>query len=547
VKPSVPAAAVAAAIGLLWGLPLIFGLMFALLAVFDLSAWQAVFAHPQLAPAIALSLFTGSAALALSLGISLTIVAGLYRTHSWGRLAQVNGAFLAVPHLAFAIGLGFLIMPSGFIARFIAQVLTGWSEPPGWTTTQDPLGLSLIAALVLKETPFLIWSMWALLARGDMALMLEGQYRTARSLGHAPASIWVKLFVPQILRRIVWPIIVVWVYGATVVDMALVIGPTQPPVYALIAWTDLNDAEAPVNARGAAGAVLLAGILAIVAGIARAVIGLAGRWITALVTKGPPASPSSNALPTARVLLAAMGIVYAFVVLVLAIFSMAPQWPFPALLPAILQLRSWSVILTSPAPLIESLILAILTSSSALLLCVAWFEATPRRHDTMLGLTVLASLAIPQITLVGGQYSFFLSLGLNGTQTGLFLAHLTPVLAYVFIVLMGPYRAFDRRFKSVSLGLNCSAWRFWYEVKRPLMLPSLAAAAAAGFAVSMAQFLPAQLIGSGRLTTLPVEAVTLASGGNRSLLAVFALALTIPAALAFFAAQQLGRPAWSKA
>jgi len=116
----------------------------------------------------------------------------------------------------------------------------------------------------------------------------------------------------------------------------------------------------------------------------------------------------------------------------------------------------------------------------------------------------------------------------------------------MFIVLKSPYRAFDPRYRAVALGLNTSHLRFWLRIKAPLLKPALLAAAAIGFAVSMAQFVPAQLVAAGRYSTLPMEAVTLASGGNRALTAVFALALALPPGLAFLAAAWFGRPRWGR-
>jgi putative thiamine transport system permease protein len=58
------------------------------------------------------------------------------------------------------------------------------------------------------------------------------------------------------------------------------------------------------------------------------------------------------------------------------------------------------------------------------------------------------------------------------------------------------------------------------------------------------QFVPAQLIGAGRVVTLPIEAVTLTSGGDRALTAAFALTLAVPPLIAFALAGFLGRPRW---
>ena len=133
--------------------------------------------------------------------------------------------------------------------------------PPQWVTTQDPYGLSLVAVLVLKEVPFLIWLISALLARPDISQMLKGHFRVSQSLGHGSASVWLRVFIPQILPRLKWPLLIVWFYGASVVDVALAIGPTQPPPLSVIIWSDLNNADPAFNARGTAGALFLTAAL----------------------------------------------------------------------------------------------------------------------------------------------------------------------------------------------------------------------------------------------------------------------------------------------
>lgn len=535
-------------IGTLWGVPLLLGLLFALPPALDASAWQAVFSYKQLLPAIALSLSTGTAALLISLALALLIVASIHDTPQWKRLTQANAVFLSIPHLAFAIGLAFLIMPAGWIARVLA-LFTGAATPPSWITQQDPWGLSLVLVLVCKETPFLIWAISSLISRGDIALAFQGQWRSARSLGHGPRSIWLRVFVPQILARLKWPLAIVWVYGATVVDVALVIGPTQPPTYAVTSWADLNDAEIATNDRGAAGTLLLTAVLGFIAIAAFAAIRAVRPLAIRYLTKGPLLRKGAESLHGAAgvSLFGLIAILYVMVLVTLLIMSVAGYWPFPALLPEEYLLKGWAMLLGSPESFLNSLWLAVLTAAAALAIAVLWLELMPAELDAILGGLALMALVIPQITLVAGQYALFLRLGLAGTATGVFLAHLTPVLAYVLIVLIGPYRAFDRRYRSASLGLNCSAWRFWNEVKRPLMMPALTSAAAVGFSVSLVQFLPAQLVGAGRISTLPVEAVTLASGGSRTTLAAFAIGLTVPAAIGFYLAQRVSRPKWSAA
>ena len=173
-----------------------------------------------------------------------------------------------------------------------------------------------------------------------------------------------------------------------------------------------------------------------------------------------------------------------------------------------------------------------------------WFETQPQSRDAWpIGLA-LTSLALPQLAVAGGQYRLFLETGLAGTMTGLFLAHLAPAAAYVLIVLQAPYRAFDGRYMKAARALSVASHSAWLRVKLPLLKAPLLAAGAIGFAVSIMQFVPAQLIAAGRYSTLPMEAVTLSSGGSRPLTAAFALALALPPLLVFLAAALLGRPRW---
>ncbi len=110
---------------------------------------------------------------------------------------------------------------------------------------------------------------------------------------------------------------------------------------------------------------------------------------------------------------------------------------------------------------------------------------------------------LPQILIVAGQYRAGLALGLTGSLAGLFLVHLTPVLAYVMGGTGGAYRALDPRYAAVSRALGTGPARTWLKVKAPLLKAPLLTAVAVGFAVSMVQFLPAQLLGAGRYSTLP--------------------------------------------
>jgi putative thiamine transport system permease protein len=526
---------------ILFALPLVASVVFALSGLFDAEAWHALFQHPQLWPALGLSLFTGLASAALALLLAVIIVAGLYDSAWWSRISAQIGPMLAVPHLAMAIGLSFLIVPSGFLARIIA-LFTGWTTPPNWISNHDPYGLSLIAALVIKETPFLIWILVSILNREDVRRSFASQRAAALSLGHGSGSIWVRIFLPQILSKLAWPLLIVFVYATSVVDMALVIGPTQPPTLATIVWADINDAQVFNNARGGAGALFLSLAIAVASAIVWAAVKLASSqrgWMTR--------GPSAWRIPALVVKLKFTSLIaiYFAVAATMLILSFATLWPFPYLWPAIMSADSWGRVWDNPAALAASLVLALSTSAAALVLVIAWMESQPRTRDKYMLVLSAAALGLPAILLGLGQYRAFLQTGLAGTFAGLFLAHLMPVTAYMFIVMVGPYRSFDPRWRASASGLLAGFPRFFVAIKMPLLKTPLLAATAIGFAVSFGQYVPAQLVAAGRFSTLPMEAVTLTSGTSRPLTAAFTLLLMVPPLLAFLTAAYFSRPRWS--
>jgi putative thiamine transport system permease protein len=507
-------------------------------ASLDRPAWAGLFGHPQFARALLLSLWTGGASFLLACALALVLVAGLYRSKAFARMQAFTAGALAVPHLAFAVGLLFLVAPSGMLAR----ILVGGETPPDWRIAHDPLGLALIAALALKETPFIFAAAWAVLARGDLALQLAGQRRAALSLGHGEGSVWLRVLLPQLLAQLRWPLAIVWFYGGSVVDMAIVIGPTQPPSLAVIAWTDLNDADPAINGRGFAATALLTAALAATALLTAAA---ARAWARLQHSRsGPPSLAGIPHLPL-RLLLFFLALCYGAIIAALALMSVARRWSYPALFPEMVAFSAWAEIIGRPGALYLSLGLAVLAAATALALALLWFEYLPAARDRMLTMACLLLLALPPLATGAGLYRLSLVTGLSGTLAGLFLAHLSATFAYVFLLLRDPYRGFDRRWRAVAEGLGTRPSRFFARVKLPLLRAPLAWAGAVGFAVSIAQFVPAQLVAAGRHETLPMAAVTLSAGGDRPLLAAHALAMAALTVLGFGAAFLLGRPRWS--
>jgi len=529
---------------LLAGGPLLAVAALALASLFDAAAWIALWQDLHWPHALALTLWTGLASTALAWWLSAWLLAQGFVRQSLGRLLRGLPVMLATPHAAFAIGLVFLLAPSGWVLRALSPWLTGFEFPPAWPTTQDPWGLGLIAALTAKEIPFLLWTAATQLQRDDVRQRWRSEHALAQTLGYSPQHAFWRVVWPQLSARLWWPLLAVLAYGLTVVDMALVIGPASPPTLAVLAWQWLQDADLAVNAQGAAaGGVLALALLAAAllwraaqAGYARSGHALNG-WRGA----APRAShqPAPGVLPASYLLLAGL---YGTVLLALAVGSVAGVWPFPRVWPEAVTWQAWHRVWDSRDTVGTTLGLALASAALALAWCVAWLELAPRRWDTALRPVLYLPLVLPAVLWVVGLYSLALQWRLEGQWLGLLLAHTAMVLPYVLLALSPAYLGFDVRYAQLNASLGHGTWHFLWRIKWPLLRRALAASVAVGFAVSVAQYLPTLYIGAGRFSSVTTEAVNLAAGAQRSLTSAYAGLQFVLPVLAFALAAWLGAP-----
>jgi putative thiamine transport system permease protein len=482
---------------------------------------RALLAMPGLAHAVALTLWTGGAATLLALAVSLGI-AVLARHPKVARAAGgLLPPLLATPPLALAAGFAFLIAPSGWIARLISPWLTGWHVPPDVATVQDPLGIALILGLALKEAPYLL-----LMCLAGLAQIAPGAaLAQAASLGYGPWRGFAFAVLPRLWPLLRLPVLAVLAYAFSVVDVALLLGPSDPPTLAVLVF---RAATAPDLAQwypAAAGAALLGCVMLAAMALLRAAERLAagaGRWLLWRGFRGGDGRLADAAALAGGGAAAGAG---GAALLALLLWSFAVVWHFPAALPGSWGLAAWRMAdLARPA--LTTLWLGLAATALALALSAACLEnerrrgAPPARAMALLYLPLL----LPQLAVMFGVQLLLVALRMDGTAAALVWAHLVFVLPYVFLALAEPWRALDPRYARAAACLGAPPWRVFLRVTLPLLARPLAAAAAVGFAVSAGLYLPSLFAGGGRVDTLATVTVALAGGGDRRALAAAALA-----------------------
>lgn len=490
-----------------------------------LEPFRTFFALPGVGTSFWLTVRVGLLSAFLAFAISVLFCAGVSRTRAFTRARVLLSPLLAVPHSASAIGLAFLVAPSGWLFRLAAGPL-GLERPPNVITVQDELGLSYVLAVLLKAVPYLILMIMAALGQ----VRPERSLAVSRSLGYGPVAAWLKTVFPLVYGQIRLPVYAGLAFALSAVDVALIMAPNTPPPLAVFVLRLFNDKRAAMQLPGAAGAMVLFGVVLGCIGLWRCGEMLVGRfWGTRLVS-GRRGGSGRGVQGGSLLCVGGMGALSLAGFVVLGIWSLAGWWRFPDMFPGSVSLRIWRAQLGG---LGDPTMVTLLVGGGAVLLALALIlgclenedrRDLPRPDRSLILLYI--PLLVPQVSFLFGTQILFILAGVQGTWVGLIWSHLLFVLPYMFLSLADPWRSLDKRYARTAACLGASPVRVFFRVKLPMLLQPICVACAVGFSVSAGEYLPTLFAGAGRFATLTTEAVTLAAGGDRRVAAVYAFLQT---------------------
>ncbi len=511
---------------------------------FNLSAWERLFGLPGVLTSIRLTLFTGFASTLLSLSLAVGFCAAAHGRVGLRQAERLLSPLLSAPHAAMAIGVAFLLAPSGWIARILSSLFTGWSVPASITTIHDPMGLSLVAGLVVKEVPFFLLVIIAALNQ----IPVREQLATGRSLGYGRGVVWVKIIFPQVYRQIRLPVFATLAFVLSVVDVAIILGPSNPPVLSVAAMRWFLSANIDLLLPAAAAAILQIAIVAfgiLAWWIGEKLIAFIGRRAIRRGGRGLGSEPLIRLATFAVLVIFALGFL---AIISLLVWSFAWRWTFPDVFPSAWTLTLWTRSAGSWGyALFNTITLGVISSLLSVLLAVLWLEGedrSGRRVHPALMAAIYIPLLVPQIGFLYGMQVVFLRAGLDDSFIAVLWAHTLFVFPYIVLAASDPWRALDRRYIRTAAALGASPNRILLKVKLPILLRPVATAVAIGFSVSVAQYLATLFMGAGRIVTLTTEAVTLSSGGDRRIVGTYAVLQSILPLLVYVIAFYVSRRAF---
>ena len=466
-----------------------------------------------------LTVLTGCLALGFTTIIGLILPGFFYDTKYFHWLRRYMAPVLSLPHVTVAVGVMFLLQPSGWLFRLISPVLTGWDVPPDIALVPDDYGLTLAVGLVAKEVPFMVLIMLAAIGQIDTARLLV----VSRSLGYSKMKAWCTIIIPQLWPRIRLVVMIIAVFSLSVIDMAAVLAPSTPPPLSIrsLGWYQDPDLAQRFVASAAAVLQLLIALggIGLVLGGEKLLARLCRVW---LVAGGRGRiKPVLASIVTAFVLIIGIMplLLAAFGMLAALIWSVASFWRFPDAWPAAFTLRYWEALSGGLGDItLNTLLLGFVSSGLSLLLAILWLEA--KNSNRLLERAILLPLLIPQIGFLFGLQVMLLWFGFDGHVLAIIWAHSLYVFPYIWLALAPSWRAWNPQWEQVAAALGQGPIRRLLSVKMPMLLTPTLTAFAIGFSVSAALYLPTVFAGNARYQTLTVEAVVLASAAGRQPLGV---------------------------
>ncbi len=469
---------------------------------------------PGIHKSILLSIFTGLVSTALALFFSQVILLYFFKTKFYNYLKIIISPLIALPHITMAIGLIFLLSPSGLLLRSVSPWLTGFDRPPNTYIFPDEYGFFLILGLMLKEIPFLILVSLSALREFSSSKFFD----LGKSFQHSSFSTWFILIFPIIYKKIRLVVFIIIAFSSSVVDMSLLLAPSTPSTLSvrILQIFQSSDMDSFLIASNLSLIQLFIIIILLIVWIFfEKIIKLKFFYIFFIKIT----SLKSEFLKITILCFSVILFLLSFMGIICSIlWGISENWYFPNFFPNNLNINNFlNFYYENKSLILISIFIPLIVSLLSMSLIILWVELLDYLNitKTQFEWIIFTPLFIPQISFLIGIQSFIIFFNFSSFLIPLIFVQLFYVIPYCFIILAPAMREVKSDYIKVASSLGKNRIVRLFKIKIPLVLHSLMTSFAIGMIVSFGLYVPVYFIGAGRVTTMTVEALNLALSGSK--------------------------------
>jgi putative spermidine/putrescine transport system permease protein len=208
------------------------------------------------------------------------------------------------------------------------------------------------------------------------------------------------------------------------------------------------------------------------------------------------------------VILIAVFLLAPLAVVVIISFSAAPFLQFP---PPGFSLRWYDVLFSSPQwmhSLWVSVQLLVPSSIMAVILGTAASLALVRGRvpgATFITACLMLPIIMPGMITATALFGIYRGLGLNGTLTGLIIAHTVLHIPYVVATVSSALRVQDAQLEAAAATLGAPPWATFRHVTLPLVMPAVASSLLVAMILSFDELIVSLFVSSARVRPVAVQ------------------------------------------
>lgn len=218
------------------------------------------------------------------------------------------------------------------------------------------------------------------------------------------------------------------------------------------------------------------------------------------------------------------------------VWSFAPRWPFPDLVPGDWSFRGWAYVIAPHSHVMSGLFNSFLIASAVTLAAFPIGIPAARalglhrfRGKRVVEFLVLAPLIVPELPVAMGIQILFIKYGLSDTLLGVFLIHLVLSVPYVVLVLSGVFANYGPEIEQSARTLGATPTKTFFHVTLPSIFPGMVVGGLFAFIRSWRTYVFTLMIGGGTVETLPLLLYSFIGTGDNLISAAVSLVFVAPA------------------